>query len=319
MKSPSPRAEPLLRAPLPAAASSAVAEPTGELAVRGDWELGAMLSEGRWAKVYAARPTPAGVPAAWDYAVKTPAAKPGEGKLAEAMLRREATVARQVSHGNLTTVLHSQFEQGRGSAFLVLPRIRGVSVRELLDYRRRAFGCLAGASKFLRQSVWIARQGAQGLAALHAGGWLHGDLKPENMLVSLPGHLTLIDLGLARKLGTAECRGGEILAQMLRYVSPEMLLPYETVTQASDVYSLGMVLHELLTGQFAFVESDATGLALAHLRRQPEDLRELCPYLPPQLPRLLEKMLAKEPLRRPEAASVVRQLTRIEMELLAEG
>ncbi|MCE9526509.1 MAG: serine/threonine protein kinase, partial [Planctomycetales bacterium] len=200
--------------------------------------------------------------------------------------------------------------------FIVMPRIHGCTLRTLLEHRRREYGCLIGATKFLSQSVWIARQIAAALSALHSAGWLHGDVKPANVLVGGNGHATLIDLGLARKLGSRECQGGEVLAGTLAYVAPESFLPAATLRGESDVYSLGVLLYELLTGQPLFDETDPTLLALRHLRETPADVRAAALDVPPPLAVLVMRMLAKEPLRRPTAGEVMRQLARIEIELL---
>jgi eukaryotic-like serine/threonine-protein kinase len=270
------------------------------------WELAGSLGEGRWSRVYAARRM--GTIAA-DYAIKVPKQCPE----ALAMLRREALVGSSVSHPNLVPVLEWQF---RGAPFLVMPRIAGRSLRETLAGRRRDFGCLIGAAMFLRHSVWTIRQVASALHALHEAGWLHGNVNPDNVLVSSQGHATLWDLGLARRLNSAECRSGELLLESFACVAPEQLLTGALLTSAADVYSLGVMLHELLTGQPMFDETDPTKLALLHLRQVPSEVREAALHVPPALAKLVTQMLAKEPLRRPAAADVARQLTRLEIELL---
>jgi len=270
------------------------------------WELGEILGEGRWADVFAAKQPATD---AFDYALKIPKKLfPGH-----AMLQREVQIGRAVTHPHLVPILSWQF---RGEPFLVMPRLEGCTLKTLLAWRRREFGCLLGAAKFLPQSVWVARQLASALAALHAAGWLHGDVKPENVLVGPSGHVTLIDLGLARKLETRECCGSEILAGSLAYLSPESFLPSATLTAQSDVYNLGAVLYELLSGQPMFAETDPVNLALLHLRQNPSDVREAALDVPPVLSRLVMRMICKEPLRRPSAAEVVSQLTRIEIELM---
>lgn len=230
------------------------------------------------------------------------------------MLRREAQVGAEVWHANLAPVLAASFGK---DPFLVLPRIEGVTLRGLLQHRRREYGCLIGAAKCLGQSIWIARQIAAALSALHAAGWLHGDVKPENVMVSPQGHVALIDLGLARRPGSRECQGSDLLAATLAYVSPESLLPFQSLGAESDVYSLGAILHELLTGEPLFRETDPAELALAHLRKVPADVREAALEIPPQLARLVARMLSKDPLRRPGANEVLRQLARLEIELMA--
>lgn len=273
------------------------------------WEFVEQIGEGHWAKVYSARqPGRAGA----DYAVKVSHPRqPGV-----AMLQREALIGSTVSHSHLAPVLSWQL---RNQPFIVMPRIEGGTLRALLQHRRREYGCLIGGAKFLPQSVWIARQVACALYALHGAGWLHGDVKPENVLLSPSGHATLIDLGLARKLGSWECQGGEVLAGTFAYVAPESFLPAATLSGESDVYSLGAFLYELLTGQPMFEETDPTRLALRHLRDAPADVREAGLDVPPALACLVMRMLAKEPLRRPATPEVVRQLTRQEIELLASG
>jgi eukaryotic-like serine/threonine-protein kinase len=281
----------------------------------GGWQLQGLIGEGRWARVYAAcrQASDAGSGRS-DYALKTPKIDSVEDRGPSlAMLHREVQVGTQVSHPHLAPVLEWSL---CGEPFLVMPRIEGCCVRTLLEYRRREYGCLIGAAKSLPQSVWIVRQIASALAELHAAGWLHGDVNPENVLVSPQGHATLIDLGLARKLGTRECQAGEVLAGTLVYASPESFLSASALTAESDIYSLGVMLYELLTGQPLFEELDPTAIALAQLRRVPAPVSDVALDVPPPLALLAMRMLAKDPLRRPLASEVVRRLTPLEIELL---
>jgi serine/threonine protein kinase len=283
--------------------------------VLGGWEIGSEIGTGRWAKVYGARQAAAKTGGS-DYALKTPkelSSKELSFHQSRSMLQREALIGRQVSHPNLSPVLDWRL---KGQPFIVMPRLHCCTLRTLLEHRRREYGCLIGATKFLPQSVWFARQIAAALSALHSANWLHGDVKPENIVVSANGHATLIDLGLARKLGSRECQGGEVLAGTLAYVSPESFLPAATLRAESDLYSLGVLLYELLAGQPLFEETDPTLLALRHLRDAPADVREAALDVPPPLALLVMRMLAKEPLRRPTASEVVERLARLEIELL---
>jgi serine/threonine protein kinase len=278
------------------------------------WELVSPLGEGRWAKVYSARIAGA---AGVDYAIKVPKSHhetDAQNAQSVAMLKREALIGSSFSHPHLVPVLDWQL---RDEPFLVMPRLEGATLRTLLLHRRRKHGCLIGGTKFLPHSVWVVRQVAAALAALHGSGWLHGDVKPENVLVSPQGHATLIDLGLARKLGSRECQWGEVLSGTLCYVSPESFLPAATLRGESDIYSLGTMLYELLTGQPLFNELDPARMALLHLRAVPADVRDAALDVPPAAARLVMEMLAKEPLRRPPAEEVVRRLTRLEIELMA--
>lgn len=285
--------------------------------VLGGWELTQELGSGRWAHIFAARQV-AGTGGS-DYALKTlqrSSLNELSFQQARAMLQREALIGQQLSHPNLAPVLDWQLKD---QPFLVMPRIQGRTMRAVLESRRRDFGCLIGAAKFLKHSVWTIRQVASALAFLQEAGWLHGDVKPENVLVSRQGHATLIDLGLARKLGSRECQAGEVLAGTWSYLSPESLLTAATLTGASDIYSLGVMLYELLTGQPLFEEANPSDLALRHLREVPPDVREAALDVPPSLAWLVARMLAKEPLRRPTAGDVARELARLEIELMGAG
>ncbi|MCE9525238.1 MAG: protein kinase, partial [Planctomycetales bacterium] len=120
--------------------------------VLGGWELGTEIGTGRWAKVFSARQAAAQTPGS-DYALKTLkdcSAKELSFQQGRSMLQREALIGRQVSHPHLAPVLDWQL---KGQPFIVMPRIHGCTLRTLLEHRRREYGCLIGATKFLSQSV----------------------------------------------------------------------------------------------------------------------------------------------------------------------
>jgi serine/threonine-protein kinase len=163
------------------------------------------------------------------------------------------------------------------------------------------------------QALWITRQIAEALTVLHAAGWIHADVKPENVMLSAEGHATLLDLGFALQAGSTECRRGNELRGTIAYTAPEMISAVEPRDQQSDIYSLGATLYEMLTGQPAFAAADVCQLAAAHLHRPPPNPRQRVPGLHPRVSKLLQQMLAKQPLRRPSAAALVEQLVDLEI------
>jgi serine/threonine protein kinase len=198
------------------------------------------------------------------------------------------------------------------SPHLVLPYLEGISVRRLLGARRKRAACLDPTAFVLS----IARQLAAALAALHAAGWLHAQVRPEHALVSPQGHVTLIDLSQTRRLATVECSSGLVSPSAPAYAAPEAFSSREMLTPASDVYGLGILLFELLAGQLPFVATGPRQWAACHCRQAPPDLRDLQLSVSHDIALLVRRMLAKEPLRRPAAAELVDRLAGLEIDEL---
>lgn len=270
------------------------------------WQLAGLLGVGQWTEVYQARPSETDSDGPADYAIKLIRADV-DAEVALRLLTREAEVAADVGHEHLVTVLGDHVRES--PPFLVLPRLEGNTLESLLGDRRRIHAPLA---------CWIARQVCEALEALHARGWVHGDVKPANIFVAESGHATLSDLGLARRVGTGECRASTWLAGTPAYGAPEIWNSAGEYGPASDNYSLGVTLFRMLTGRLPFLASDPGALALAHLRETPPDPRSLEPNLPPRACSLVRQLLAKEPLRRLETSELVRRLVELELDLYEE-
>ncbi|MEZ6088737.1 MAG: protein kinase [Pirellulaceae bacterium] len=153
-----------------------------------------------------------------------------EGQL---QLRQEAACTKAVRHPNLIALLDARLSAPR--PYVVFPRLEGQTLAAWLTQKY---------SQPVPVCLWWIRQAAQALQALHDAGWIHSDIKPENMLINLRGHLTLIDLGSARRSGetTSEDRyqGTPI------YSAPEMFQSGGAAMPSGDVYSLGMVFYQTL-------------------------------------------------------------------------
>jgi serine/threonine-protein kinase len=181
-----------------------------------------------------------------------------------------------------------------------MPYSAGGTVEQILA----ACGRLA-----MPQALWVARQIAGGLSHLHERGFLHSDVKPANLFVSSTGHATLFDLGLTRSLPLDQ--SSPIFAGTPNYAAPEWFATTSEVEAASDIYSLGLVLYEMLTGSAVELATRETGHVLS-------DPRRIVPFIPRNVVSLLRKMLAAQPHQRPTASELVDALVRLEVESIDE-
>lgn len=269
----------------------------------GDWELVSRLAEGRVAEVFAARPWGSQDPPR--YALKRLRRVWDDVPEAIASLICEAQAAQDVSHPHVVPVLAAELHQGL--RYLVFPLLEG-----------EALALEAGAPhRGLPEILWIARQAAEGLSALHTAGWLHGDIKPQHVIVSPEGHATLIDLGFATPIGTLSMRSA--VRGTPRYLAPECLVSTLRVDHRSDLYSLGATLYEWIAGRPPFVGDTMAELARQHRQDRPTDLRALAPGLPLGVVELVRDLLSKSPERRPlSAAEVVERLWPLEIAAFAD-
>ncbi|MFO0587818.1 MAG: serine/threonine-protein kinase [Polyangiaceae bacterium] len=165
----------------------------------------------------------------------------------------------------------------------------------------------------IAEAVEIARQTAEGLGAIHAAGLVHGDVKPSNILVSRATgepHVWLIDLGLARKIGEKDPTLRGRLVGTPSFMSPEQARGDESLTPASDLFSLGIVLYELLAKQRPFTGSDSFAV-LAKIRSEdPPRLGSIAPQVPASIEAAVMRALEKPLGRRfRQAADFVDALT----------
>jgi dipeptidyl aminopeptidase/acylaminoacyl peptidase len=210
---------------------------------------------------------------------------------------REARAASALNHPNILTV----FDVGRaGDAdFLVMELVDGSTLRELI----------AGGSLPAREVVHIGSQIADGLAAAHQAGLVHRDLKPDNVMVTRDGRVKILDFGLAKPAEmtiagqptvTAISQAG-MLVGTIGYVAPEQVRG-EAATPQSDLFSLGVVLYEMATGQRAFSCPTTVETLNAILK---EDVPELPGNVPAGLRQIIGHCLEKQPARRFQTAADV--------------
>lgn len=281
---------------------------TTKLPVIDRWQLLQPLGEGAMADVYLAAPGENASPAAARYALKVLKRCWEDDPVAVSLFAREAHLGQSISDPHLVPVLDWNLKSA--PYYVAMPHLEGTTLEAQLRQNREVD---------LPVALWIVRQVAQGLDALHAAGWMHADVKPANIFISPGGHVTLIDLGYARGAHETGSVAERPLAGTLNYLAPEMLTSALSADIRSDIYSLGIVLYELLAGQLPYEGRNPVEVAALQRAGVPDRLRCLAPQLPPSAVTLVRQMMAKEPLRRPQTPSeLVRRLTRLEIATFRE-
>jgi serine/threonine-protein kinase len=176
--------------------------------------------------------------------------------------------------------------------------VPGTTLRELLDGR---------PGLDVTPALQIAKQVCRGLTAVHKAGIVHGDLKPQNVMVMGNGVVKLMDFGVARAGAASGMTSSAPIAGTPLYMSPEQARGAE-LDERSDLYSAGVVLFELFTGRAPFRDGDALEIMRAHLDEAPPNPRTLRPDLPEMLVGIILACLHKSRLRRPGSAAELERL-----------
>ncbi|HEY4562705.1 MAG TPA: protein kinase, partial [Thermoanaerobaculia bacterium] len=195
---------------------------------------------------------------------------------------QEARAASSLDHPNLCTILELG-DAPDGRLYIAMPFYGGETLRRKIER-----GPLS-----VEEVLDVAAQTARGLAKAHRNGIIHRDVKPANLIVTGDGMVKILDFGLARLAGQAVSRTGSV-AGTPAYMSPEQLGGDE-VDARTDLWSLGVVLYEMLAGRRPFLGERAQTVIYSILHERPQPLRELRPKVPPELARIVERLLAKEP------------------------
>jgi serine/threonine-protein kinase len=211
--------------------------------------------------------------------------------------RREARAAARLSHPNLVAVIDAGEDGGR--PYIVLEYVEG----ETLKQRIQRQGALP-----VDEAVAYAIEIGRGLAAAHDRKLVHRDVKPQNVLIDQEGRAKVTDFGIAR---SKEVRGLTATGRVLGttdYVSPEQAMG-ESVDERSDIYSLGVVLYEMLTGEVPFHAETQVGVAMKHVNEPMPDVFELSPEVSAAVAAVVDQATAKDPSQRyATAADMVRDL-----------
>jgi predicted ATPase len=223
-----------------------------------------------------------------------------------ARFRREALTASSLNHPNICTIYDTGDAAGR--PFLSMEFIQGRTLQDLVGKHRPA-----------EELARLVGQAARALAAAHAAGVVHRDVKPTNLMVRDDGIVKVLDFGLARRLELEGTPGSASSARptdpdtrvgTLLYMSPEQARA-EPVGPASDIFALGLVLYELATGQHPFLADTPFSILHAIATQPAVPAARLNPEVPAALDDLIVQMLAKDPRLRPTAAEVDVVLTEL--------
>jgi serine/threonine protein kinase len=247
------------------------------------------VGKGSLARIYRARPAGSSVDRPANYAVKMLRRCWQDDAAAVRLLQREALVGQSVSHPHLVPVLAASVLDS--PRLLAMPWLEGASLQARMA---------AGETFSVPRALWIARQTAEALDGLHVAGWLHGDVTPGNIHISAAGHVTLIDLSFARRRDEIGSAADRPIMGTCSYVAPEYLTSALRPDIRSDIYSLGVVLFEMLSGRLPYPAKELADLATQHKQSTPADLARLAPETPREVITLVRRMTAHAPLRRPQ-------------------
>ncbi len=258
------------------------------------YEIEAKLGAGGMCDVYRARHVRIGKEVAVKILRPDYAADP---KIVE-RFEREARAASLVRHPNAINIMDYGVAAGN-TPFLVMELVEGATVRELLKRH--------GAMR-LERVVGIVNQACAALEAAHAVGVIHRDIKPENIIISqVDGRdwVEVVDFGIAKIQEDVSRRaaltGANLIIGTPRYMSPEQAQE-RPVDARSDIYSLGLVVYEMLAGSPPFAGSSATRLLIAHAVETPPPLTDTRPDLPEEVAAVVMRSLDKNPERRQQSA-----------------
>ena len=201
--------------------------------------------------------------------------------------QNEARAVANLAHPNIVTV--HDFGRDGSRSYIVMEYVEGENLKSLIRSR---------APLGLAEAVDLTIQICAGVGYAHRAGLVHCDIKPQNVLVTSEGRVKVTDFGIARALATIT--PGEVTDTVWgspQYFAPEQGMG-EGPTPASDVYSIGVILFEMLTGRLPFVGQSPQQLAMMHMRDDPPRLTMFNPNVPETIERIVGKVLAKEPSAR---------------------
>jgi len=208
-----------------------------------------------------------------------------------ARFQREASLGRRITHANICRI--HDIGESDGDLFISMEFIDGPTLASVFKQTQRLP---------LDRALPIARQICAGLAAAHAEGVLHRDLKPSNIMLDDKGNVRITDFGVAGLVDSAQ--GRDVRAGTPAYMSPEQIKG-ENVSTRSDLYSLGLVLFQLLTGQPAFHAESVADYGRMHLYERPPAPSSVARNVDPAAAQIILQCLEKNPSDRPESAEAV--------------
>jgi tRNA A-37 threonylcarbamoyl transferase component Bud32 len=209
-----------------------------------------------------------------------------------ARFQHEAQAAANLGHPNIVTVY--DYGQDGAQSYIVMEYVEGRDLKTVIR---------SEAPLLIDRGLDLMIQACAALGAAHRAGLVHCDVKPQNILVTNDGRVKVTDFGIARAMSASVPQNVETVWGTPHYFSPEQAAG-EPPTPASDVYSLGVVLYEMLAGRVPFDADNHTDLAMQHLRDEPPPLTAINPAVPIQIEQIINKAMSKEPASRYRTADL---------------
>lgn len=215
----------------------------------------------------------------------------------------ELKIARKIGHKNVARMFDLNEEQG--IHYITMEYVRGEDLKKLI----RKIGQLSAG-----QAIPIAKQICEGLGEAQRLGVVHRDLKPQNVMVDEDGNARIMDFGIARSLESKGITGAGVMLGTPEYMSPEQVEGKET-DQRSDIYSLGVILYEMVTGRVPFEGDTPFTIGVKHKSEMPKDPKKLNEQIPEDLSSVIMRCLEKDKEKRYQSAGEVRS----ELENIQKG
>ncbi|HEX3129641.1 MAG TPA: protein kinase [Thermoanaerobaculia bacterium] len=285
----------LLRDPSPRPAGRAPGRPPDLSGVRrlSQYRIGDLLGGGGMGVVYRAEDIHLGRTVALKFLPADMAGDPA----AKARFLQEARAASALDHPNICTV-YEIGETEENQLYLAMPCYEGETLKS-----RIGRGPLP-----VSEALDCALQTAKGLAQAHRQGIVHRDVKPANLMLTADGLVKILDFGVAKLAGEATLTRTGAAVGTAAYMAPEQIRG-EPVDARADLWSLGVVLYEMVTGRRPFPGDNPEAVRHAVLTREPEPVARLCPEAPPELERVVRGLLGKDPADRyPTADALAAEL-----------
>lgn len=270
--------------------NNANANPPGSTVLNGRYRLLAIVASGGMATVYKAQDTQLNRLVA----VKMLRDRYARDPEFVQRFNDEAQAAANLNHPNIVTI----FDVGQDTAngverhYIVMEFLEGHDLKQTIRERQ-----IAGERFEVEDAVHIIRQICEGVGYAHKRGLVHCDLKPQNVIISPTGHAEVADFGIARAYTSTLNQRDEVVWGTPQYFSPEQATG-QVPTPASDVYSIGVMLYELLAGKLPFDAKDAQEFARQHMTTEPRPLHQINPNVTLQLEAIVRRAMSKQPQQR---------------------
>jgi serine/threonine protein kinase/Tfp pilus assembly protein PilF len=217
--------------------------------------------------------------------------------------QNELKFARKISHRNVCRMYDLNKEEG--SYYITMEYVSGEDLKSMIGMMGQL-----GSGK----AISVARQVCEGLAEAHRLGVIHRDLKPQNIMIDKEGNARIMDFGIARSLKAKGITAAGVMIGTPEYMSPEQAEVKE-VDQRADIYSLGVILYEMVTGRVPFEGETPLGIAMKHKSEMPKNPKELNAQIPDDLSRVILRCMEKDKEKRYQSPGEVRS----ELENIEKG